>query len=394
MSGETLVLNTGSSSIKFSLFVGGGPDTLSLRCQGRIQDLGGRTHFAVEEPTGRVLIDRDLNEGQGIGQAEALRALLDWLDKAAFEERLIAAGHRVVHGGEAFSDPVRVDEAVLARLEALVPLAPLHQPHNLAGIRLLGAIRPDLPQVACFDTAFHRTQPPVARAFALPRELAASGIRRYGFHGLSYEYIASVLPRYLGEAAQGRLIVAHLGNGASLCALKGGKSITSTMGFTALDGLPMGTRCGALDPGVVLYLLTERGMDPQAITDLLYNRSGLLGVSGLSHDMRTLLESGEPAAAEAIDLFIYRISRELGSLTAALGGLDALIFTGGIGEHAVSIRARVCRDAEWLGISLDEAANQRGGPCITHAGDAVSAWVIPTDEEWMIARHTCAIIHG
>ena len=333
MSGEILVLNTGSSSIKFSLFVEGGPDELSLRCQGRIQDLGGRAHFEVEEPTGHVLVDYDLNEGQqGIGQAEALRALLDWLDNAAFEERLIAAGHRVVHGGEAFLDPVRVDEAVLARLDAFVPLAPLHQPHNLAGIRLLGALQPGLPQVACFDTAFHRTQPPVARAFALPREFSETGIRRYGFHGLSYEYIASVLPRYLGDAAQGRIIVAHLGNGASLCALKVGKSIASTMGFTALDGLPMGTRCGALDPGVVLYLLTERGMDPSAITDLLYNRSGLLGVSGLSHDMRTLLESDESPAAKAIDLFIYRIGRELGSLTAALGGLDALIFTGGSGE--------------------------------------------------------------
>jgi acetate kinase len=392
MSGEILVLNTGSSSIKFSLFVEGSPEELSLRCQGRIQDLGGRAHFAVEEPTGRALIDRDLNEGQGVGQAEAVRALLDWLDKAAFEERLIAAGHRVVHGGEELSDPVRVDKAVLARLDALVPLAPLHQPHNLAGIRLLGALRPGLPQVACFDTAFHRTQPPVARAFALPRELSETGIRRYGFHGLSYEYIASILPRYLRDAAQGRIIVAHLGNGASLCALKAGKSIASTMGFTALDGLPMGTRCGALDPGVVLYLLTERGMDPNAITDVLYNRSGLLGVSGVSHDMRMLLSSDEPTAAKAIDLFIYRIGRELGSLTAALGGLDALVFTGGIGEHAVPIRARVCRDAAWLGIFLDEEANQQGSPCITKAGGAVSAWVIPTNEEWMIARHTCAII--
>jgi acetate kinase len=354
--------------------------------------LGGRAHFEVEEPTGRVLIDYDLNEGQGIGQAEALRALLDWLDNAAFEERLIAAGHRVVHGGEELSDPVRVDKAVLARLDALVPLAPLHQPHNLAGIRLLGALRPGLPQVACFDTAFHRTQPPVARAFAMPRELSETGIRRYGFHGLSYEYIASILPRYLRDAAQGRIIVAHLGNGASLCALKAGKSIASTMGFTALDGLPMGTRCGALDPGVVLYLLTERGMDPNAITDVLYNRSGLLGVSGVSHDMRMLLSSDGPAAAKAIDLFIYRIGRELGSLTAALGGLDALVFTGGIGEHAVPIRARVCRDAAWLGIFLDEEANQQGSPCITEAGGAISAWVIPTNEEWMIARHTCAII--
>jgi acetate kinase len=279
-------------------------------------------------------------------------------------------------------------------LESLIPLAPLHQPHHIAAIRAIGAIAPGMPQFACFDTAFHRSQPALAQEFALPRELTAKGIRRYGFHGLSYEYIVSVLPEILAESADRKLIVAHLGNGASMCAIEGGRSIATTMGFTAIDGLPMGTRTGALDPGVILYLLQHERMSADAIEQLIYNRSGLLGVSGISSDMRTLLASDAAGAREAIDLFVYRIGRELGSLAAALGGLDVLVFTGGIGEHAPEIRARVCREAQWLGVTLDERANAAGGPRISSPGSAVSAWVIPTDENLMIARHTRHLLDG
>jgi acetate kinase len=293
-----------------------------------------------------------------------------------------------VHGGIAYRQPALIDDRVIANLEALVPLAPLHQPHHLAAIRAVANAAPRVPQVACFDTAFHRDQPPLAQEFALPRALTAKGIRRYGFHGLSYEYIVSVLPRIAPDCADGKLVVAHLGNGASLCAIEAGRSIATTMGFTPVDGLVMGTRTGALDPGVLLYLLHHEDMDARAVEQLIYYRSGLLGVSGLSSDMRTLLASDSPAAKEAIDLFVYRIGRELGSLAAALGGLDGLVFTGGIGEHAAEIRARVCRDASWLGIVLDAAANAAGGPRISAPGAAASAWVVPTDENLMVARHT------
>ena len=308
--------------------------------------------------------------------------------------KLIAAGHRVVHGGILYSAPVLVDASVLSYLEQLVPLAPLHQPHNLTAIRAIARIRPDIPQVACFDTAFHHTQPAVAQAFALPREVTALGVKRYGFHGLSYEYIASVLPSYVGERSDGRVVMAHLGGGASMCALRGRRSVGTSMGFTALDGLPMGTRCGALDPGVVLYLLSEQRMTLSEVTDLLYHRSGLLGVSGESSEMHELLASDSPYAAEAIDLFVYRIRRELGSLVAVLGGLDVLVFTGGIGEHAVPIRARICQDAQWLGVRLDEEANRTGGPKISAEGSAVAVLVIPTDEDMMIARHTYDVINS
>jgi acetate kinase len=304
--------------------------------------------------------------------------------------RIAAVGHRVVHGGEHFAAPVLIDDAILDQLEKLAPLAPLHQPHNIAPIRVISRIAPDIPQVACFDTAFHRTQPPVAQLHALPRDLSATGVKRYGFHGLSYEYIASVLPGIVGDAARGRVVAAHLGNGCSMCAMRDGKSVTTTMGFTALEGLPMGTRSGAIDPGVLLYLLTERGMSVADVSDLLYHRSGLLGVSGVSNDMRKLLASNAREAAEAIELFVYRINRELGSLVAALGGIDALVFTAGIGEHAAPVRARVCESAGWLGIRLDPAANAAGGPRISAADSPVSAWVVPTNEELMIARHTLA----
>ena len=294
--------------------------------------------------------------------------------------------------GSQYAAPVLIDAEVMAGLERLVPLAPLHQPHNLAAIRAIAASSPDLPQVACFDTAFHQTQPPVAQVVALPRELAAEGVRRYGFHGLSYEYIASALPAVAPRVAAGRVVVAHLGNGASLCAMNGGRSVATTMGFSTLDGLVMGTRPGSLDPGVLLYLMSQHKMDAAAIEALLYTRSGLLGLSGISSDMRTLLASPDPRAREAVDVFVYRIGRELGSLAAALGGLDALVFTAGIGEHAPEIRARVCRDAGWLGIGLDEAANGAGGPLISQPGARASAWVIPTDENLMIARHTLAVL--
>jgi len=298
----------------------------------------------------------------------------------------------VVHGGLEYSLPTLVRAQVIAKLEKFVPLAPLHQPHNLAPIRAVLERMPHVPQVACFDTAFHRAQPQIAQAFALPPEITGRGVRRYGFHGLSYEYIASALPGLDPKAAAGRVAIAHLGNGASICAVKEGRSVASTMGFTAVEGLPMGTRCGALDPGVVLYMMDEMKMDARAIEKLIYHHSGFLGVSGISSDMRTLLDSTDPRAKLAIDLFVYRIGRELGSLAAALGGLDALVFTGGIGERAVAIRERVCRDAAWLGVELDTLGNAQNGPRISTAASGVGAWVIPTNEELMIARHTRALV--
>jgi acetate kinase len=285
-----------------------------------------------------------------------------------------------------------VDAGVLQSLDQLVPLVPLHQPHNLSPIRALMARAPQLAQVACFDTSFHHSNPPVSRLFALPLEYAEAGVRRYGFHGLSYEYIASILSRFDPAAAKGRTIVLHLGNGTSMCAMRGGQSMACTMGFTAVDGLPMGTRSGSLDPGVLLYLMDQRKMDARAIERLIYQESGLLGVSGVSSDMRVLLSSTEPRAQLAVDLFVYRIGRELGSLVAALGGLDAIVFTAGIGEHAATIRSRVCRDAVWTGLELDDSANEAGGPRLSTAESPVAAWVIPTNEELIIAQHTRKIV--
>jgi acetate kinase len=291
-----------------------------------------------------------------------------------------------------YTRPVRMDAAALEALEKYVPLAPLHQPHNLAPIRLLLERLPELPQVACFDTSFHRSNPEIAQMFALPAALHEEGVRRYGFHGLSYEYVASQLPSLDARAAQGRTVVLHLGNGSSMCALAAGRSVASTMGFTAVDGLPMGTRCGALDPGVILYLMDQRGMDVRAVEKLIYNQSGLLGVSGISSDMRALLASSESRAKLAVDLYLYRIGRELGSLAAALKGLDALVFTAGIGENSAALRERVCRDAAWLGVELDPGANADGGPRISTASSRVSAWVVATNEELMIARHTADFV--
>lgn len=390
MTDAVAVFNAGSSSIKFSLFLADGQE-LAADLRGQIEGIHGASHFVARDRSGNLLAERRW-AGTALDHAAALAHVMAFLDERRDGARLVGVGHRVVHGGLAFAGPVRVDAAVLGELERLAPLAPLHQPHNLAPIRLLLAREPGVPQVACFDTAFHRGNPEVAQRYGLPDELHAAGIRRYGFHGLSYEYIAGVLPQVDARAAQGRTVVLHLGNGASMCALRGGASIASSMGFSTLDGLPMGTRCGAIDPGALLYLMDERGLDARALETLLYQRSGLLGMSGVAGDMRTLLASSAPGAAMALDVFVYRIGRELGSLAAALGGLDALVFTAGIGEHAPEIRRRVCVDAAWLGVVLDAAANERGGPRISSDSSAVSAWVLPTDEESMIARHVLHLL--
>jgi acetate kinase len=393
MADAVLVLNAGSSSIKFSLFLDEGGE-LAPRLGGLLEGLYTRARFSAKDASGTSLGEREWAEGTRLGHDGAIAHLVEFLGAHRGEDRLAAVGHRVVHGGMEFSEPVKLDAGVVAKLEELIPLAPLHQPHNLAPIRLVAERLPQVPQVACFDTAFHRAQPELAQAFALPASITDRGVRRYGFHGLSYEYIASAFPKLDGAAAAGRVIVAHLGNGASLCAMKAGRSVATTMGFTAVDGLPMGTRCGAIDPGVILYLMDEMKMDARAIEKLIYQQSGLLGVSGVSSDMRALLESRDPRARLAVDLFVYRIGREIGSLAAALGGLDALVFTAGIGEHAAAIRERVCRDAAWLGVQLDEAANTGGGPRISAAASRVSAWVAPTNEELMIARHTQQLLRG
>jgi len=382
-----VVINAGSSSVKFSIF-GVSGSALGLVCNGNFEEIYTAPRLRIRHASGEVLAEQRWPEADPIGHDGAVAFLFDWLHSHSTGYRAIGAGHRFVHGGTRYASAVRVDDDVIANLEALVPLAPLHQPHHLSALKALAGRFPHLPQVACFDTAFHHQQPEIAAQFALPREITQQGVRRYGFHGLSYEYIASALPHYDERAARGKTVVLHLGNGASMAALAGGKSIATTMGFTPVDGLPMGTRSGALDPGVLLWLMDQLKMDARAIEKLLYHRSGLLGVSGIASDMRTLLESSDPAAAHAVDLFCYRVSRELGSLAAALGGLDAIVFTAGIGEHAPPVRERVCRAAAWLGVSLDPAANARHGPRISRADSAVAAWVIPTNEELMIAGHT------
>lgn len=350
MNPAALAVNAGSSSIKLSVF-----------------EIGRRS----DSP---AALRETVELRPNLTHEDAFAGALAEFDRKFPALQIVAAGHRVVHGGTRFAEPVRVDSSVLAALRELVPLAPLHQGHNIAAIEALERVHPGLPQVACFDTAFHHDQPAVATAVALPREITEAGIRGYGYHGLSYEYIASELPAYLGDAADGRIVVAHLGNGASMCAMRTRHSIATTMGFSALDGLVMGTRPGTLDPGILLYLI-DRGMSAPDLTDLLWNRSGLLGVSGVSGDMRTLLASSEPRARDAIELFVYRIVRELGSLVAALGGLDAFVFTAGIGEHSPEIRTRVCEGAAWLGL-----------------GSRVPVFVIPTDEELVVARHTSALL--
>jgi len=382
-----LVLNAGSSSIKFLLFAEQRGE-LSPVIRGQVEALHTAPHFIARDAEGRVLAEKSWDEGAPLGHDGGVAHLASFLQEHGTGYDLRAVGHRVVHGGLQHVRPVQLDQSVLATLDKLVPLAPLHQPHNLAPIRALFDRRPQLPQVACFDTAFHATNPDVARRFAIPAELHDAGVRRYGFHGLSYEYVASMLPSHDPRAAAGKVVVCHLGNGSSMCALDAGSSVASTMGFTAVDGLPMGTRSGALDAGVLLYLMDERRMDARAIEKLIYSQSGLLGMSGISSDMRKLLQSDDPRARTAVDVFVYRIGRELGSLVAALGGLDALVFTAGIGENSAAIRERVCRDAVWTGLVFDAEANAAGKPCISAAHSRVSAWVIPTNEELMIARHT------
>lgn len=441
-----LVINGGSSSLKFS-FYRAVPE-LPLLARGTVDGVLTAPHFTVRDAHGEMVWERRWHDGETLGHDGALRALFDWIatapdaladerdegaDGVTHQERagatgmnprqtvprkvvgvglgkamqdgssggsrqdsptprIVAVAHRVVHGGAKFTRPCRIDAQVLTQLESLCDLAPLHQPHNLAPIAALLREQPHLPQIACFDTAFHASQSVLERSYALPHALTESGIRRYGFHGLSYESIAQALPRFDARAARGRTIVAHLGNGASMCAMHSGRSVASTMGFTALDGLPMGTRSGTVDPGALLYLMDHHGMDARAIEDLLYRQSGLLGVSGVSSDMRALAASDDPRAAFAIDLFGYRIVRELGSLAAALGGIDALVFTAGIGENHAALRARVLRDAAWLGFELDEAANAAHGPRLTASTSQATAWVIPTDEEQVIARHALELL--
>ena len=376
------VINAGSSSLKFSFYTG---DKRIL--SGQVEGIGVRPSAKAVGPEGEPVPPPELGSQPPSTPGEVLAVLLPWGRKNLRGRKLDVLGHRVVHGGLSYSRPIRVTPEVLAELERLVRLAPLHQPHNLAPIRAALELNPDLLQVACFDTAFHRSVPEVAQAFALPRDLYDEGIRRYGFHGLSYEYIASVLPRAAPEIAEGRVVVAHLGNGASLCAMRGRASVATTMGFTALDGLPMGTRCGELDPGVVLHLIREKGMTPDAVDELLYRRSGLLGLSGISSDFRELLSSADAGAKFALDVFCYRVSRHIGSMAAALGGLDGLVFTAGVGENAAPVRATICRDCAWLGLDLDDDANARNGPRISSSRSRVSAYVVPTDENLMIARH-------
>ena len=379
-----VVLNAGSSSIKFCTFrLADG--ALERELRGQVSGLGTAPRLTARRGD-TVVVERALGD-EALSHAAALDVLLDALRTELQGETLVGVGHRVVHGGLEFMAPTRLDDGILARLARYEPLAPLHQPHNLAAIRVLFERLPGVPQVACFDTAFHRTIPEVAQLFALPPRFAAAGVRRYGFHGLSYEYVASVLPALDSRAAAGRTVVFHLGNGSSMCALEGGRSVATTMGFTAVDGLPMGTRTGAMDPGVLLFMFDELGMSVREVEHLLYHQSGLLGMSGISSDVRDLLASDATAAQLALDVFVYRARRELGSLAAALGGLDAVVFTAGIGENQPEIRRRICRDAAWLGLELEDAANARHGPLISAAGSRVSAWVVPTDEETMIARH-------
>ncbi|MGB5253247.1 MAG: acetate/propionate family kinase [Sedimenticolaceae bacterium] len=391
MSDAIVVLNAGSSSIKFSVFAMQ-DGNLELLLRGQTEGLYTLARFLAKDGSGAVVAEQSWDAGQPPGHDGALQHLLEYLRAELSTYRPLAVGHRVVHGGPDAIGPVRVNAQVLDYLEGFVPLFPLHLPHNLAPVRLLLELAPELPQVASFDTSFHRSNPEISQLYALPPEYAEAGVRRYGFHGLSYEYVASVLSQFDQRAASGKTIVCHLGNGVSACAMQGGRSMASSMGFTGVEGLPMGTRSGALDPGVMLYLMDQRGMNVHAIERLIYKESGLLGVSGLSSDMRTLLESDAPRAQLAVDLFVYRIGRELGSLAAALGGLDALVFTAGIGEHAAEIRARVCRNAAWLGVELDTDANAAHGPRISTPTSRTSAWVIPTNEELMIARHTRRLI--
>jgi acetate kinase len=386
-----LVVNAGSSSVKFQIFdqrASGDPQRL---IKGQFDGIGTQPRLRAEARDGKALIDKKYSPQEIADVATAIGAAGNWLRETQKIE-LAAVGHRVVHGGPDYDRAVVVNRDVLKRLEQFSSLAPLHQPNNLAPIRALLTRRPELLQVACFDTAFHRSHGPLADHYAIPERFYQEGVRRYGFHGLSYEYIAGRLPELSPAIAKGRVIVAHLGSGASMCALANGRSVESTMGFTALDGLPMGTRPGQIDPGVILYLITEKGMSAKEVEDLLYRQSGLKGLSGLSNDMRDLERSDAPGAALAIEYFVYRIALNAGMLAAALNGLDAFIFTAGIGENSASIRARVAEKLAWLGVDFDSAANKAGGPLISKPQSKVTSYVVGTDEELMIARHTVSFL--
>lgn len=386
-----VVFNAGSSSLKFGLYRWAAAGGLAAAARGEIESVGERPRFVAKDPAGNVIAERRWDAADAVDLDHLLHELVEWTEQH-LGGRLAAAGHRVALGGLEHTEPARVDARLIERLRALVPLAPLHLPANIEPMEILARRHAGLAQVACFDTAFHRTMPPIASLYALPRELTEAGARRFGFHGLSYEFIAEALRQRAPEAAAGRCIVAHLGSGASLCAMVDGRSVATSMGFSPLSGIPMSTRPGDVDPGILLWLLQERGMEAARIESMLYRECGLAGVSGISGDVRTLLASDDPHAREALDLFAYRIAREAASLAAAAGGLDALVFTAGIGENAPSIRASVCRGLAWLGLTLDESANARGGPRISAPGSSISAWVIPTDEELMVARHTAALV--
>ena len=387
MDDYALVLNAGSSSLKFCVYRRPKSEAWGLSARGQIEGIGTSPRLSAKSGTGESLANQNLDSSITDG-SKALEVLANWLRAHFGGAHILGVGHRVVHGGPHFSGPVTVTPKVLTQLHELTPLAPLHQPYNLAAIESVTERLPSVPQVACFDTSFHRGQPEVAGVVPLPQEICGKGVHRYGFHGLSYEYIASMLTEVTPEIAEGRVIVAHLGSGASMCAMKNGKSVDSTLGFTALDGLCMGSRPGALDPGIVLYMCQTLGLSSKEIETILYKKSGLLGISGISNDMRDLLPSSEPRARLAVDYFVYQASKQIGALAAVLGGIDGIVFTAGIGENSAEIRRRICESSRWLGIRLDEVANQKRGPRISSAISSVSAWVIPTNEELMIARHT------
>lgn len=391
MSEAIVVINSGSSSLKFSVFIS--DSTLKSFIRGQIESIFTDPHFIAYDESNNIIAEKSWETNTRLGHEGAIDFIFQFGRSGVMEShKLVSAGHRVVHGGMSYKDPVIVDDYVIDSLEELIPLAPLHQPYNIVAIKAIRTRTPGFPQVACFDTSFHHTQSHIERTYAIPRKYTEEGIKRYGFHGLSYEYITSVLPAYDKNLALGRVVIAHLGNGASMCAVNAGKSIATTMGFTAVCGLPMGTRSGTIDPGILIYIMDNYGMDARELEDLIYKQSGLLGVSGISSDMRTLLSSEDSHAKEAVELFTYRIGRELGSLVAALEGIDGIVFTGGIGENAAYIREEVCLAAKWLGLELDKEANRTGGPKISKKGSKVSAWVIPTNEEFVIASHTKRLI--
>ncbi|MBR0567971.1 acetate/propionate family kinase [Azoarcus sp. L1K30] len=389
-----LVLNAGSSSLKFALFATEPELATQAALSGQIDGIGATPHFSARTATGEHFEETvpTSSSSQREQHRDALTFLLGWLVAHNPALEIAAAGHRIVHGGDRYSEPVCLNGHIMLQLQKFIPLAPLHQPHNLNAIQAISAMAPDIPQVGCFDTAFHRSQPAVAQAYALPRKISAEGVKRYGFHGLSYDYVARQLPSIIGERAGGAVVIAHLGNGSSMCALRDGRSVASTMGFTAVEGLMMGTRTGSLDPGVLLYLMDQKGMSSKELTNLLYKESGLLGVSGISQDMRTLLASDAAEAKEAVDLYCYRIARELGSLAAAAGGLDALVFTGGIGEHAAQVREKVASLSGWIGVAIDPEANSAHAQRIEAASSRVAVAVVPTNEEGMIARYTVDVL--